>query len=98
MSSNDLSDAAMNNNANQPPLSHPPEETESSPLKETIDIGSGGFPWIIRYMIYFIIGWSVFYVIYQPESNYINYITAVLLVIWSAYNLLAIKKKWPPFP
>ena len=98
MSSNDLSGAMMNNNANQSSFNPPPEEIDSSPPKETIDIGSGGFPWIIRYMIHFIIWGTVFYVIYQPESNYINYITAVLLVIWSAYNLLAIKKKWPSFP
>jgi hypothetical protein len=38
------------------------------------------------------------YVLYRPESNAIDYITAVLLVLWSAYNLIATKKKWPPFP
>ncbi len=82
----------MSSNSNQS------QETEAPPCKETIPIGQGGFPWIIRYMIHFIILWGVFYVIYQPESNYINYINAILLVIWSAYTLLASKKKWPPFP
>jgi hypothetical protein len=72
-------------------------QAEGSP-KETIPIGPGGAPWIIRYLIHLIILWSVGYVILQPESNYINYITAVLLVLWSAYHLLAMKKKWPPFP
>lgn len=79
-----------------PPTEHP--ETETPPVKETIPIGQGGFPWVIRYLIHFIILWSVFYIIYQPESNYINYINAALLVIWSIYNLLAPKMKWPPFP
>lgn len=74
------------------------DELESTPPTETIPVGSGRAPWIIRYMMHLIILWSVGYVILQPESNYINYITAVLLVLWSAYNLLAMKKKWPPFP
>ncbi len=82
----------MSSNSNQS------QETEAPPFKETVSIGQGGFPWVIRYMIHFIILWGVFYVIYQPESNYINYINAILLVIWSAYTLIASKKKWPPFP
>ena len=97
MSSSNLSDEPVNNPENSSP-SASPEESESPPTKETIAIGPGGFPWIIRYMVHIIIWWGVFYVLYQPDSNYINYITAVLLVIWSTYNIVATKKKWPAFP
>ncbi len=96
MSSNNSDE--IPNKSESSPSSQPPQETGSSPAKETIAIEQGGFPWIIRYMIHFIIWWGVFYVLYQPESNYINYINAVLLVSWSTYSLLAAKKKWPPFP
>jgi hypothetical protein len=72
---------------------------ESSPYQpDKIEVTAGPMPAFIRYMPHVIILWSVGYVLYQPESNYINYITAVLLVLWSAYNLIAVKKKWPPFP
>lgn len=72
---------------------------EASPYQpDQIETGRGPMPAFIRYMPHAIILWSVGYVLYQAESNYINYITAVLLVLWSGYNLIAVKKKWPPFP
>jgi hypothetical protein len=92
MSSSDKSSSS----SSSPPDESP--EIETPPVKETIPIRQGGFPWVIRYLIHFIILWGVFYIIYQPESNFINYINAALLVIWSVYNLLAPKMKWPSFP
>lgn len=74
-------------------------QQESSPYQpDKIEVKSGPMPAFIRYMPHVIILWSVGYVLYQSESNYINYITAFLLVVWSVYNLMAVKKKWPPFP
>ena len=74
-------------------------QQETSPYQpDKIEVVRGPMPAFIRYMPHAIILWSVGYVLYQVESNYINYITAALLVLWSAYNLIAIKKKWPPFP
>ena len=73
----------MSSNDESPSISDQIPTEPESPLKETIPIGQGGFPWIIRYMIHFIILGTVIYVIYQPESNYINYINAVLLLISS---------------
>jgi hypothetical protein len=74
-------------------------QQESSPYQpDKLEIKKGAMPAFIRYMPHAIILWSVGYVLYQVESNYINYITAVLLVLWSGYNLIAVKKKWPPFP
>jgi hypothetical protein len=74
-------------------------QQETSPYQpDKLEAGRGAMPAFIRYMPHAIILWSVGYVLYQVESNYINYITAVLLVLWSAYNLIAVKKKWPPFP
>ena len=72
---------------------------EASPYQpDKIEVVRGPMPAFIRYMPHVIILWSVGYVLYQAESNYINYITTALLVLWSAYNLIAAKKKWPPFP
>jgi hypothetical protein len=72
---------------------------EDSPYQpDKIEVVKGPMPAFIRYMPHAIILWSVGYVLYQAESNYLNYITAALLVLWSAYNLTAVKKKWPPFP
>jgi hypothetical protein len=72
---------------------------EDSPYQpDKIEVVRGPVPAFIRYMPHAIILWSVGYVLYQAESNYINYITTALLVLWSAYNLIAVKKKWPPFP
>ena len=74
-------------------------QQETSPYQpDKIEVVRGPMPAFIRYMPHAIILWSVGYVLYQAESNTINYITAVLLVLWSAYNLIAVKKKWPPFP
>lgn len=74
-------------------------QQETSPYQpDKIEVVRGPMPAFIRYMPHAIILWSVGYVLYQAESNTINYITAVLLVLWSAYNLTAMKKKWPPFP
>ena len=74
-------------------------QQETSPYQpDKIEVVRGPMPAFIRYMPHAIILWSVGYVLYQAESNIINYITAVLLVLWSAYNLIAVKKKWPPFP
>ena len=74
-------------------------QQETSPYQpDKIEVVRGPMPTFIRYMPHAIILWSVGYVLYQAESNTINYITAVLLVLWSAYNLIAVKKKWPPFP
>jgi len=74
-------------------------QQESSPYQpDHIEVIKGAMPAWIRYMPHAIILWGVGYVLYQSESNYINYITAVLLVLWSAYNLMAARKKWPPFP
>jgi hypothetical protein len=75
----------------------PPEET--SPYQaEHIEAGQGAMPAVIRYLPHLIILWSVGYVLTQAESNFYNYIAAVLLVLWSGYHLIAMKKKWPPFP
>ena len=74
-------------------------QKETSPYQpDNLETGKGPMPAFIRYLPHAIILWSVGYVLLQKESNYINYITAVLLVLWSAYNLIAMKKKWPPFP
>ena len=74
-------------------------QQESSPYQpDKIEVIPKPMPAFIRYMPHIIILGSVGYVLLQPESNYINYITAVLLVLWSAYNLIAAKKKWPPIP
>jgi hypothetical protein len=74
-------------------------EQESSPYQpDRLEAGRGPMPAVIRYLPHAIILWSVGYVLYQVESNFINYITAVLLLLWSGYNLMAVKKKWPPFP
>ena len=74
-------------------------QQETSPYQpDKIEVVRGPLPAFIRYMPHAIILWSVGYVLYQVESNYLNYITAVLLVLWSVYNLTAMKKKWPPFP
>jgi hypothetical protein len=74
-------------------------QQETSPYQpDKLEIKKGPMPAFIRYMPHAIILASVAYVLYQPESNYINYITAVLLLLWSGYNLIAVKKKWPPFP
>ena len=74
-------------------------QQETSPYQpDKIEVVRGPMPAFIRYMPHAIILWSVGYVLYQVESNTINYITAVLLVLWSVYNLIAVKKKWPPFP
>jgi hypothetical protein len=74
-------------------------QQEDSPYQpDNLEAGRGPMPAFIRYLPHVIILWSVGYVLLQDESNYINYITAVLLVLWSAYNLIAMKKKWPPFP
>lgn len=74
-------------------------QQETSPYQpDEIEVVRGPMPAFIRYMPHAIILWSVGYVLYQAESNYINYITAILLVLWSAYTLMAVKKKWPPFP
>jgi len=74
-------------------------QQETSPYQpDKIEVVRGPMPAFIRYMPHAIILWSVGYVLYQTESNTINYITAVLLILWSAYNLIAVKKKWPPFP
>lgn len=74
-------------------------QQETSPYQpDQIEVRKSAMPAFIRYMPHAIILWSVGYVLWQFESNYINYITAVLLVLWSAYNLIAIKKKWPPIP
>lgn len=74
-------------------------QQETSPYEpDKIEVVRGPMPAFIRYMPHAIILWSVGYVLYQLESNYINYVTAVLLVLWSAYNLMAVRKKWPPFP
>lgn len=74
-------------------------QQESSPYQpDNLEAGRGAMPAFIRYMPHAIILWGVGYVLFQSESNYINYITAVLLVLWSAYNLIAVKKRWPPIP
>jgi hypothetical protein len=74
-------------------------QQETSPYEpEQIETGRGPLPAFIRYMPHVIIGWSVAYVLYQAESNLINYLTAALLVLWSGYHLLAVKYKWPPIP
>lgn len=74
-------------------------QQETSPYQpDKIETGRGSLPTFIRYLPHAIILWSVGYVLYQAESNYLNYITVVLLVFWSGYNLIAVKKKWPPFP
>ncbi len=74
-------------------------QQETSPYQpDKIEVVRGPMPAFIRYMPHAIILWSIGYVVYQAESNYLNYITAALLVLWSAYNLIAMKKKWPPFP
>jgi hypothetical protein len=74
-------------------------QQETSPYQsDKLEAGRGGMPAFIRYMPHVIILWSVGYVLIQAESNYINYITAILLILWSVYNLVAVKKKWPPFP
>ncbi|MBI1878539.1 MAG: hypothetical protein HYR94_09980 [Chloroflexi bacterium] len=74
-------------------------QQETSPYQpDKIEVVRGAMPAFIRYMPHAIILWSVGYVLYQSESNYINYITAVLLVLWSTYNLIAMKKKWSPIP
>ena len=74
-------------------------QQETSPYQpDKIEVVRGPMPAFIRYMPHAIILWGVGYVLYQAESNYLNYITAVLLVLWSVYNLIAVKKKWPPFP
>lgn len=74
-------------------------QQETSPYQpDKIETGRGSLPAFIRYLPHAIILWSVGYVLYQAESNYLNYITAALLVLWSGYNLIAVKKKWPPFP
>lgn len=74
-------------------------QQETSPYQpDQIEVVRGAMPAFIRYMPHAIILWGVGYVLYQIESNYINYITAALLVLWSVYNLMAAKKKWPPIP
>lgn len=74
-------------------------QQEASPYQpDGLEPGRGAMPVFIRYMPHVIILWSVGYVLVQVESNLINYITAALLVLWSGYNLLAVKKKWPPIP
>jgi len=74
-------------------------QQEVSPYQpDKIEIGRGAMPALIRYMPHGIILWSVGYVLYQVESNTINYIAAALLVLWSGYTLIAAKKKWPPVP
>jgi hypothetical protein len=74
-------------------------QQEVSPYQpDRIETGRGVMPAFIRYMPHAIILWSVGYVLYQAESNTINYIAAALLVLWSGYTLIAAKKKWPPVP
>jgi hypothetical protein len=74
-------------------------QQESSPYQpDEIEIEQGPVPAFVRRLPHLIILWSVGYVVIQAESNIINYVTAALLVLWSGYNLLAVKKKWPPFP
>lgn len=75
----------------------PAGETSPYPA-EQIDAGQGAMPAIIRYLPHLIILWSVGYVLYQTESNLYNYAATILLVLWSGYHLIAMKKKWPPFP
>jgi hypothetical protein len=83
----------------EPVDSHLFFQQETSPYQpDQMEVGRGAMPAFIRYMPHAIILWSVGYVLYQIESNYINYITAALLVLWSVYNLMAAKKKWPPIP
>lgn len=74
-----------------------PEEA-SPDQAEHIEAGQGAIPAFIRYLPHLIILWSVGYVLIQAESNLFNYIATVLLVLWSGYHLIAMKKKWPPFP
>lgn len=72
---------------------------EASPYQaEQIQAGHGAMPAFVRYLPHLIILWSVGYVLIQAESNLFNYIATVLLVLWSGYHLIAMKKKWPPFP
>jgi hypothetical protein len=74
-------------------------QQESSPYQpDRLEPGQGAMPAFIRYMPHLIILWMVGYILYQAESNYLDYIAAVLLVLWSGYNLIAVKKNWPPFP
>jgi hypothetical protein len=74
-------------------------DQEVSPYQpDQIETGRGAMPAFIRYMPHGIVLWSVGYVLYQVESNTINYIATALLVLWSGYTLIAAKKKWPPVP
>jgi hypothetical protein len=74
-------------------------EEEDSPYQpDDIQPGQGAMPAFIRYMPHLIILWGIGYVLYQAESNYINYIMIALLILWSGYNLIAARKKWPPIP
>lgn len=94
-------------NDTQTPINLPPEpidayqfyQQESSPYQpEEIEIEQGPMPAFIRWLPHLIILWSVGYVVIQTESNIINYVTAAVLVLWSGYNLLAVKKGWFKFP
>ena len=74
-------------------------QQEASPYQpDQIEAGRGSMPALIRVMPHIIIVWGVGYVLYQAESNLINYIAVTLLMLWSGYTLIAVKKKWPPFP
>ena len=74
-------------------------QRESSPYQpDQIEAGRGSMPTLVRYMPHVIIVWGMGYVLFQAESNLINYVAATLLLLWSGYTLIAIKKKWPPFP
>ncbi len=86
-------------NQEDPPAASWLFEPEDSPYQpERIERGQGSLPAFIRYMPHAIILWSTGYVFFQAESNLVNYVTAVLLLVWSGYHLLAARKKWPPFP
>lgn len=74
-------------------------EQESSPYQpESLEPGAGPMPAAIRWLPHLIILWGVGYVWVQAESSLINYVAALLLVIWSIYTLIAIAQKWPPVP
>lgn len=74
------------------------QEEEAPYQADRLETGKGALPPLIRYMPHVIIWGSIGYVYLQAESNAINHLTSAFLVLWSVYNLIAFKKKWPPFP
>lgn len=93
------SSASSNQRNRQPVTSDQFFQQETTPYQpDRLETGQGAMPAPIRYLPHIIIAWGVGYVLYQAESNFINYAAAALLVLWSGYTLIAVKKQWPPFP